>query len=213
MLHAMLWFFFFSASKSYTMSPVLRVAKDLIVKAGGWASQDVVSTVYGASINQQVVCSTHQFDEATCGAKLFYYPLHTLLQPPDSILKLVFPQVLDISNDAAKPNVLDIVDALRHLEQNEVLQLIRLSAHDSMHDPIQSTFFSSTMCCCRMTPEKPRHQANSFCRCSNCWQLPWRRYASICGGVMRWYTNLQGSHNTSFLFFSMALDSRHFQSC
>jgi hypothetical protein len=30
---------------------------------------------------------------------------------------------------------------------------------------------------------------------------------------MRWYMNLQGSHNTRFLFFSMALDSRHFQSC
>jgi hypothetical protein len=58
MVHAMLWFFFFSASKSYTMSPVLRVAKDLIVKAGGWASQDVVSTVYGASIPASRVFNT-----------------------------------------------------------------------------------------------------------------------------------------------------------
>jgi hypothetical protein len=99
---------------------VCRVSKDHIVKAGGWASQDVVSAVYGTSINQQVVCSTHQFDEATCGSKLFYYPLHTLVKPPDSILKLVFPAVLDVSDDASAPRVLDIVDAIAFLDVHEV---------------------------------------------------------------------------------------------
>jgi hypothetical protein len=93
----------------------------MIVKAGGWRSQDIVASVYGASINQQVVCSTHGFDEGTCGSKLYFYPLHILLQPPASVLKLVFPAVLDVSDDASAPHVLNIVDALNFLEENQVL--------------------------------------------------------------------------------------------
>jgi hypothetical protein len=91
-----------------------------MAKADGWAAQDVDSPSCDAPINQQVVCSTQPVAEATSEAKQFYNPLHALLQPPDCILRLVFPEVLDVSHDAAAPRVLDIVDAIQHLNDNEV---------------------------------------------------------------------------------------------
>jgi hypothetical protein len=88
-----------------------------MAKADGWAAQDVDSPACDVPVNQQVVRSTQP---ATFEAKQFYNPLHALLKPPDCILRLVFPEVLDVSHDSAVPRVLDIVDAIQHLNDNEV---------------------------------------------------------------------------------------------
>ncbi|NJR41259.1 MAG: hypothetical protein HC767_00015 [Akkermansiaceae bacterium] len=80
----------------------------------------VGKAVYGAGLDQQVVCATHGFDDATCGSKLWYYPLHKLLEPSEKILKLIFPSLLDVSDDAATPHVLDVVDAAAWVLVEEV---------------------------------------------------------------------------------------------
>lgn len=76
--------------------------------------------MYGASIDQQVACATHGFDEASCGSKLWYFPMHKVVEPPDDIIRLVFPSVLDVSDDPGKQKVLDVVSAAAWVRQEQV---------------------------------------------------------------------------------------------
>lgn len=96
--------------------------------------------MYGSGINQQVVCATHGFDEASTGTKLYYYPHHKLLEPPESILRMVFPRVLDVSSDPASPQVLDIVDSVQWVQDHLVTPprhrsslLVRSTLHTSSY--------------------------------------------------------------------------------
>lgn len=97
-----------------------RATPEQVSKAGGWYSGHVGKQVYGSGLDQQVVCATHGFDEATCGSKLWYYPFHKLLDPPENVLRHIYPRVLDVSEDSSAPEVLDIVEASAWVQEFEV---------------------------------------------------------------------------------------------
>jgi hypothetical protein len=51
---------------------------------------------------------------------LWYYPFHKLLEPPEGIVRLMFPAVIDVSDDPNQSKVLDVVDALAWVQEEEV---------------------------------------------------------------------------------------------